>query len=452
VATIAAAPRACQRLGAQRRIARSARIGGRRRARAWHAASTRGSVRGGIETTAARRSREVPHASQALFGTPAFRERKPLPTLHPVVSRRQARPRDATHPLINSRISMKKTAVLALLAGASALAHAQSNVTLFGVLDVAARYTKNGDDNVKSLASNGAQSSRLGLRGVEDLGDGLKAGFWLEAGLNPDTGTTSDSTRFWNRRSTVSLIGRFGEVRLGRDLTPTYTGYGDYDVFGTNGVAAADKFLTALGTNADTRVRADNQVSYFLPSQLGGVYGQLSIAPGEGTAGKKYAGGRIGYTTGALDLSLSYGQTKVTALAGTSEDSYKVGSVGASYDFRVVKLLGYVTQAKYADHKLTIANLGASVPVGPGTVRLSYIHADASGRTPAGASTEGDDADQLALGYVYDLSKRTSLYSTVARVNNDKAAAYVVDAKPALPSPNTGRDSTGFEVGIRHRF
>jgi predicted porin len=347
---------------------------------------------------------------------------------------------------------MKKTAALALLAGVSAVAHAQSNVTLFGVVDVAARYTKNGDNNVTSLASNGVQTSRLGIRGVEDLGGGLKAGFWLETGLNPDNGTTSDGSRFWNRRSTVSLLGNFGEVRLGRDTTPTFTGYADYDPFGTNGVADASKFVNKGGTNVDTNVRADNLASYFLPSGIGGVYGQVSAAAGEGTAGKKYYGGRIGYAAGPLDVSASYGQTDVSPLPGTGEDKYKLGSIAASYDFKVVKLTGYVTQVKYADEKLTIANIGALVPVGPGTIRVGYVNANASGHTPTGVSLEDSDAQQFAVGYLYDLSKRTSLYTTVARVNNKNGAAYVVDSNPALPSPNNGKDSTGFEVGIRHRF
>src|SRR4051794_28128398 len=119
------------------------------------------------------------------------------------------------------RKRMKKIATLAVFAAVSASASAQSNVTLFGVLDVNARYVKNDDLKLKSLAGNGLNTSRLGVRGTEDLGDGLKAGFWLETGLNVDTGTQSDSTRFWNRRATVSLLGNFGEVRLGRDFTPT---------------------------------------------------------------------------------------------------------------------------------------------------------------------------------------------------------------------------------------
>jgi predicted porin len=349
---------------------------------------------------------------------------------------------------------MKKAAALALMAGASVVAHAQSsssNVTLFGIIDAGVRYTKNGDSNVKSLSSNGLNTSRLGFRGIEDLGGGLKAGFWIETGFKPDTGEQQDSTRLFNRRATVSLIGNFGEVRLGRDYSPTYTGYADFDAFGTNGVAAADKFPSKFGTNVDTLTRADNLASYFLPSNLGGFYGQVSVAAGEGQGGKKYYGGRVGYAAGKLNVSGSYGQTTVTPLIG-AEDKVKFGTIGASYDLDVVKLTGYVTQTKYADQKQLIVNVGALIPAGPGTVRVGFVDVNASGTTPAGVSTDNDDARQFALGYVYDLSKRTALYTTVARVNNKNAAAYVVDSNPALPKPNNGQDSTGYEIGIRHSF
>jgi predicted porin len=391
-------------------------------------------------------------ARAPLFRTGIFRGNRAVHKLTFVVAAPSERAGDAPTYIDQSRNLMKKAIALAVLASVSAFSHAQSNVTLFGVIDVAARYTKNGDQNVKSLASNGLQTSRLGVRGVEDLGGGLKAGFWLETGLNPDTGTESDSSRFWNRRSTVSLMGGFGELRLGRDLTPSYTGYADYDAFGTNGVADAGKFVSKLDTNVDTTVRADNLVSYFVPRGFGGLYGQLSLAAGEGTGGKKYYGGRLGYAAGPLDVSVSYGLTEVTPLAGTREDEYKFGSIGASYDLKMVKVMGYVSQARYAYAKQTMVNIGATVPVGQGTLRVSYIDANASGRTTTGASIEHNDASQIAVGYVYDLSKRTALYTTLARVDNDNAANFVVDRNPALASPNNGKDSTGFEVGIRHRF
>jgi len=344
---------------------------------------------------------------------------------------------------------MKKIATLALAAAAAVSAHAQSTsaVTLFGIVDANVRQVKNGDNSVKSLSNNGLNSSRLGVRGTEDLGGGLRAGFWLEHGFTVDTGTQSDTTRFWNRRATVSLMGGFGELRLGRDYTPSYSGYSDFDVFGDNGVAAAGKFAEKLGSNADTLTRADNMVSYFAPSLLGGFYGQASVAAGEGTAGKKYVGGRVGYAAGPLNVSVAAGRTDVTPVAG--DDQHDVIDAGASYDFGFVKLSGYYSEDKLASMKLATYNLGVSVPLGAGVLRGSYINANASGTNATGASIAANDASQFALGYIYNLSKRTALYTTVARVTNKGAAAYTVATPPAAVA---GQDSTGYELGIRHAF
>ncbi len=342
---------------------------------------------------------------------------------------------------------MKKFAMLAVLAAISGGAYAQSSVTLFGVIDEAARYVKNGDLKIKSLASGGINTSRLGVRGVEDLGDGLKAGFWLETGLNADSGTQSDGTRFWNRRSTVSLIGNFGELRLGRDFTPTYTGYSDYDVFGDNGVAASSKFDSSLGTARDTGTRADNQIMYLLPSNIGGVYGRASVAAGEGTAGKKYYGGRLGYAAGPLDVSAAYGQTTVAPLLG--EDKFKTADVGASYDFGVVKAMGYYTQSKFAAQKIASYSVGVIVPVGVGQIKAAYTHANASGTNAAGVNVDANDANQFALGYIYNLSKRTAVYGTGAYVKNKGNATFAVASAPTLLA---GQKSTGLELGLRHAF
>ena len=198
---------------------------------------------------------------------------------------------------------MKKALItLAVLGTFAGMASAQSSITVFGVVDVNGRYVKNGDVDTKQLANDGNSSSRLGFRGIEDLGNGLKAGFWLESSLAADTGTINSSGKFWHRRSTVSLISNnYGEVRLGRDTVPTWTAFADNDVFGTVGIADASRTFGVLGSNADTKLRADNLASYFLPSNLGGIYGNVSVAPGEGVAGKKYSGGRIGYRAGPMD-------------------------------------------------------------------------------------------------------------------------------------------------------
>ena len=353
---------------------------------------------------------------------------------------------------------MKKFATLAVLAAISGGAYAQSSsVTLFGIVDLAARYTDNGDDSIYSLASGGANTSRFGFRGVEDLGGGLAAGFWLEAGFNADTGSSSDSSRFFNRRSTVSLMGNFGEVRLGRDYTPTYTGYLDYDPFGDSGVAASSKFDVALGVARDGAAgstygtglgsRADNQIMYLLPSNLGGVYGRAAVAAGEGTAGKKYYGGRIGYAAGPLDVSVAYGQYEVAPVGG--EDKFKIGDVGASYDFGMVKLMGYYTQSKFADQKIQTYSIGAVAPIGLGQVKAAYTHANMSGNTAAAVNIDSNDADQFALGYLYNLSKRTAVYGTVAYVKNKGNATFAVAGSPTVPA---GEKSTGAEIGLRHAF
>jgi predicted porin len=346
---------------------------------------------------------------------------------------------------------MKKIVTLAALAGLAGAATAQtttSSVTLFGVLDAAVRQVKNGDTSLSSLASGGINSSRLGFRGSEDLGGGLKANFWLEHGFAVDSGTVSDSTRFWNRRATVGLSGGFGEVRLGRDFTPTYQGYADYDVFGDNGVAAASKFDSSLGTARDTATRADNQVTYLTPGGLSGFYARVSVAAGEGTAGKKYYGGRVGYGAGPLDVSLAYGQTLVAPVG--DDDKFKVFNVGGSYDFGVVKALAYVQRSEFAEHELTTYGLGAAMPIGgAGVLKLAYTHANASGTSVAGANVDDNDADQVALGYVHNLSKRTALYGTVAHVKNKGNATFAVAASPAIPA---GDKSTGYELGLRHSF
>jgi len=286
------------------------------------------------------------------------------------------------------------------------------------------------------------------VRGTEDLGDGLKAGFWLETGLNVDSGTQSDATRFWNRRATVSLSGNFGEVRLGRDFTPTYLGYSDYDPFGDNGVAASGKFDSSLGTARDTGTRADNQIMYLTPGNLGGFYGRAAVAAGEGTAGKKYYGGRAGWAAGPIDVSASYGQTTVAPVAG-GEDKFKTFDAGASYDFGVVKATGYFTQSKFANQKLQVYSLGAIVPVGVGQIKAAYTHANASGTTAAGVNVDANDADQVAVGYIYNLSKRTALYTTAAYVKNKGNATFAVASAPTIAA---GQKSTGLELGMRHAF
>ena len=135
---------------------------------------------------------------------------------------------------------MKKSLIALAVLAASGAAMAQSSVTLYGVLDTGLTYSK-GEESVYGMTHVGGNvNSRLGFRGVEDLGNGLKATFNLESGFSADDGTNymgQDGLAF-TRTSTVGLAGNFGEVRLGRMLTSSYLAVSRYDAFGDTGIGA----------------------------------------------------------------------------------------------------------------------------------------------------------------------------------------------------------------------
>lgn len=319
---------------------------------------------------------------------------------------------------------------------------AQSSVTMFGILDVNLRQVKNGDLTSTQLGTDGNATSRFGFRGLEDLGGGLKAGFWLEGAVNPDAGTVN-ATRFFHRRSIVTLQGNFGEIRFGRDVVPTFYGYADYDAFGVVGVGDMNKLYTVLGSTADTQVRADNSISYLTPGLIG-PFAQVTVAAGEGVLGKKYAGGRLGYRDQKMNVSASFGQTEVTA-AG---DHFQLGTLGGWYDFGFARLLGVVSESRYLAAKERHYSIGTQIPVSAlGQVRLAYTKIVGSG------SREGSDGDQVAVGYVHNLSKSTALYGTVARIKNNGALANRVASPPVLDAARSiGASSRGIETGIRVAF
>ena len=355
---------------------------------------------------------------------------------------------------------MKKSLLaLAALTAFAGVASAQSSVTLFGIVDLNARNVKNGTASVKSLSQDGNASSRLGFRGVEDLGGGMQAAFHIEGALAPDVGNSGGQT--WQRRSTVSLMGGFGEIRLGRDYTPTFWNHTVFDVFGTNGVASQTNLMTSwvapgttgatttvLGAGANTLVRANNTIGYFLPA-MGGVYGQVQVAAAEGTPnGNKYMGARIGYAAGPVNVALALGNTEVS---GTRD--MKAMNIGASYNAGFMTVMGQyhrytIDNTSGTDPKQTNIAVGVAVPVGAGTIKASYGKASADGTA--------NDGSQFGLGYVHDLSKRTALYTHFAKISNGVGARYAVAAgntgSPAFGGTAAKPSSTGYEFGVRHSF
>lgn len=326
---------------------------------------------------------------------------------------------------------------LALSGGAAAQS---SSVTIFGVVDLAVRHiSSETNGSVTSLSPDGISSSRLGLRGTERITDDLRAQFWLEGSLQPDTGNQQG----WARRSTLSLIGSFGEIRLGRDFVPDFWNFTIFDPFGTNGVGQSLNVIGGMN-GAQTFVRTSNSVGYFLPP-MGGLYGQAMVAAGEGTIGNKHIAGRIGYSSGPLDVAAAYGKTEVDTVRDWTR-----WNIGLSYNFGVVTLM-----TLYTDTKATggIENgsawsawlAGGVVAAGGGNFKFSYVKTDGRGRIP------NRDSTQIAIGYQYNLSARTALYANAARINN----AIGVNSGVALTAPpgnGFGATSKGYEAGISHVF
>ncbi len=368
---------------------------------------------------------------------------------------------------------MKKSLIALAVMAAAGAASAQSSVTLFGIVDVnMASYSVSGGQHVNVLTNSGYNSARLGFRGTEDLGGGLAASFWLEGSLNPDNGNASGLT--FQRRSTVSLSGGWGELRLGRDYVPTFWNRTVFDPFGTNGVGTNVGFKaqtsstaaggvpfglvagTAVGANDVTAVRSDNLVQYFLPPNLGGFYGQISYAFGEvpGSDNKDYFGGRLGYASGPFNVAIAYGRTDGTSPPAVTTPKITAWNIGGQWDFGVAKLLGEYDDDKYdvstVSPTLKSWLIGGLIPVGAGEIRLSYSAAKLSS---TGANSP--KADQWAIGYDHNLSKRTALYVTYAHITNKDGAALPIQA--SLPQAGVipgiaGNSSSGFDLGIRHSF
>ncbi|RDI13675.1 porin [Comamonas sp. AG1104] len=364
---------------------------------------------------------------------------------------------------------MKKSLIALAVLAASGAAMAQSSVTLFGIVDTGVSYVDNavGNNAKYGVHSSGNATSRLGLRGTEDLGGGLKAGFWLEGELGTDDGNAALGGFNFRRESTVRLSGNFGEVRLGRETTPTFRAGLKYDLFGATGIGQNMGYADWAGTGiADgNTIRKDNMLSYSSPN-FSGFTANISYAfdekkgatiyagtPDQITLGGKvgrYVGGNVGYDNGPLSVTAAYG----TLSYGQAGDRDEM-SIGASYNFGVAKVVGNVQQIKYKPEQGSSAKfnnylLGVSAPVGGvGEVKLQYAMYD--------QKADDTKAHQLSLGYVHNLSKRTALYGTVAYLKNKDGSFMALNAKGVsnqigLKDSGAARNQTGVQVGIRHAF
>lgn len=336
---------------------------------------------------------------------------------------------------------------------------AQDSVTLFGGADLGVRRVSNSAGTQTKMHSGNNYTSRFGLRGTEDLGGGTKASFWLESSVNATSGGGGAAgSQFWDRRATLSLSGRFGELRLGRDYTPMFRAFAGTDAFGYVGVAGMGTLYRAgssttvdraFGTGATSIARANSALQYYTPGTLGGFYfnGMYADKGGGASAGDfDFWGARAGYAKGSVDVSLFSGATRIESTG----KRFRLHGAAGRYTFGSAKVLLSGVQIRYLNAKQTNYTLGLDWRVGTGQVLASYHRINQAGFGADGSAIDRDDADVFGVGYVHHLSKRTAIYGTAAYVRNKANARFVLPGGVAGAAP--GRSSRGVEVGLRHIF
>ena len=397
---------------------------------------------------------------------------------------------------------MKKSLLaLAVFGAFSGAAFAQSNVQQYGIIDLGVTHftglkPASGAGTVSSTGlSSGAQSpSRIGVKGTEDLGGGLKAFFTAETGFcaagtnsappnvgaGPNPSNFCSGGGFMQRQAFVGLAGNFGTLSLGRQYTPAFLNEANVDPFGYGLTGTISNLsLTGRGSAAllptfgpYALVRANQAVTYVTPD-LSGFTGAVaySFAPGASGTVPAATGANSNvprsmalngkYANGPVMVGLNY--TRVTNVYANptslvNDGAFKMWQLFGSYDFGIAKVSGIYEKANadYTSGSNKYWMLGAAFPVGPGAILASYGQnkndLTGGGFTPAGT------AKQYAIGYTYSLSKRTNLYTSYAHISNDAASASLAGTAftPGTTVDNfagvAGQGSSGFALGLRHQF
>ena len=307
-------------------------------------------------------------------------------------------------------------AVLATLASGAALA--QSSVTLYGRLNVTAERQKVGD--VKKTELNNT-ASRIGFKGEEDLGGGLKAGFIIEHGFDPTTGAAAST--FWGRQSEVYLSSKLGMLRLGNFTQESLNATADVvSMHNHDTGTSADALYTYFGSDV-------NKVAYRTPEFVKGLWAEASIAEATaGTGGKRPVDLAVNYDLGKLQLGAGY----------TKADQDNQFAVRASYGMGPFTLAAYAQRTKSDDVSRNAFRVAGMYTLGASEFHVNVGYAGKIGDV---ANTQ---ATQATLGYNYNLSKRTKVYGFVTKVDNKANVGYATGVD--------GADFSSVAVGVRHNF
>ncbi len=398
---------------------------------------------------------------------------------------------------------MKKTVAAVAVLGAFAGSALAADVTLYGVVDAGLVYTHLDQDvqgvdatDKFEMKSGNQAGSRWGLKGVEDLGNGVQVGFILESGFNVDDGSFRTADTLFDREASLFVQGSFGKVAFGKlgsivQGVSSWGKVGSVSAFGTS----FGNYAAQAGAIFATSTVYDNMIAYSTPS-FGGVtvYAQYSMGKSqsqswdadnakwkptmvenESSTDRYYAIGAE-YANGPAKLFFAVDSTNYASWtpvdpsnpakpgysAKDTDDSLTV-TLGGNYDFNVAKLYAGV---QYFDEvagkwigapanqqgkvKGWAATVSASAPVAGGNAMLGVGYTDASAAdsvTDNGNSARDFDLSRwvVSAGYTYNLSKRTNLYG-VASYMQDKLEPSAAGAEDVKPTATT------VMVGLRHRF
>lgn len=384
-------------------------------------------------------------------------------------------PTTLARPIVSKvlKTALRSAAVAAACAAAYAPASAQSSVQLYGNIDVAiTRATGVKGGSVTKMASGTDFPSQIGIKGREDLGGGLSSFFdiatgFCSAGASSASNPYCTGGSFMGRTSMLGLQGDFGRIAAGRFLLPVYLNAGAVDPFHngtTGGITNLNRAASAFNF-----LRASQLVEYTTPNLHGvtanAVYG-FGAQPGSTSANQLY-NLSVRYASGPLMVGAAYLRHNQLVSATQASAALPVGSVEAvkvvqafgSYDFGDFKLGGMfqtfrsnLPAALFEPVSTSTAGLdtrfwmlGVSVPVGPGTIAASYSDAKDT-------NVANSDAHMYAVGYIYRLSKQTSIYTDVSRISNGAQSFYGVHDASNTDTGLLGTNADGFSVGMRHVF
>lgn len=374
----------------------------------------------------------------------------------------------------------KKLIALAIAGLASTAAFAQSNVTIYGMADYYIGHSSGNGKTLNTVGDGGYSPTRVGFKGTEDLGEGVKAIFLLEYWAN--NAADGNNGLVGTRQQYAGLSSNYGTLTAGYQYNP------GADVYGINapstvvGVYSSNQIQTAIGNNGGNlrslagASRWANSVKYLSPTWAGFnfsvAYATGEIAddttPSNNNLAHAKWGANARYANGPLGIDVAYVlQRDKLAVAAAERYDVKEWYIGGRYDFGVVKAFAtYQTlrndAQKIAAYDHNAWTLGLKVPVaGKHAVNLEY--AQISYDPANGLANQANDGSSksYSAGYEHNLSKRTMLYTAVAHTKNDSniptLTYWNTEKQPgdtaALPhTAGFGKNTNSFMLGMRHMF